>query len=118
MRPVLLDTAINSRPRMRAWMFSSVTSKPVSPQAANGPASSSSTAVTGCSMGSVSVSMPRFAASASASATECALEKRDGISTPSTCSAPSASQASAATRAESMPPERPMSTSLAPLRST
>ena len=40
------------------------------------------------------------------------LENGDGISTPSTCSAPSASAAMAAVSAESMPPDRP-STALA-----
>ena len=61
---------------------------------------------------------PRFAASASASVTLPSLEKRDGMSTPTTCSGPSASTAIAATSDESIPPESPMSTSVKPFLRT
>ena len=50
----------------------------------------------------------------SASVTLPSLEKRDGMSTPMTCSGPSASTAMAATSDESMPPDRPMTTSVKP----
>jgi hypothetical protein len=45
-------------------------------------------------------------------------EKRDGIETQTTCSRPSASAASAAVSAESMPPETPSTTSAKPFFST
>ena len=51
--------------------------------------------------------MPRFAARARASATEPSDEYGDGIPSPVTFSLPRASTASAATSAESIPPERP-----------
>ena len=65
-------------------------------------------------MGIVSVRIPSCSASASASAMLPALENRDGMSTPTTWSAPSASAAIAATSDESMPPESPISTSAKP----
>ena len=65
-------------------------------------------------IGSVSVRMPRRSASASASSTLPWLENGDGISTPSTCSRPSASAATTAVSAESMPPDSPSSTSRKP----
>ena len=58
--------------------------------------------------------MPRLRASRSASLTEWSDENRDGISTPCTCSAPRASAAMVATMEESMPPDRPMTTSVKP----
>ncbi len=89
---------------MRAWMFSSVTSRAVP---ANASASVRSIASMASSMGSVSVRMPRLAASCSESSMLPRLEKGDGIRTPSTWSAPSASTAMAAVSAESIPPESP-----------
>ncbi len=77
----LFDSAISRLPRMRAWMFSSVTSRAVP---ANAPASVRSIASMTSSMGSVSVRMPRLAASASESSMLPRLEKGDGIRTPST----------------------------------
>ena len=70
------------------------------------------------SIGTVTVRMPRLAASTSESVTLPSLEKRDGISTPTTRSGPSASTAIAATSEESMPPERPISTSVKPFLRT
>ena len=61
----------------------------------------------GPSMGISRVAMPRFAARARASSVEASEVKREGISTPRTFSGPRASAARQATRAESMPPERP-----------
>ena len=92
---------------MRAWIFSSVTSRAVP---ANGAASVCAIAIIAGSIGSVSVSMPRFAASASESSMLPWLENGDGISTPSTCAGPSASAAMAAVSAESIPPDRPSTT--------
>ena len=66
---------------MRAWMFSSVTSRGAP---ANASRSVSSNACIAGSIGSVSVSMPRVAASASESSMLPRLENGDGISTPST----------------------------------
>ena len=47
-------------------------------------------------------------ARALASSIECWEEKRDGIATPHTDSDPTASTATAAVNAESMPPDKPM----------
>jgi hypothetical protein len=49
-------------------------------------------------------------ASSAASSRECSEEYRLGIDTPTTLAAPSASQAMAATTAESMPPDSPSTT--------
>ena len=65
-------------------------------------------------MAMVCMSMPRLSANRAASVFEPSLEYRDGIDTPWTCSDPSASTAIAATSAESMPPDRPMTTSEKP----
>ena len=66
------------------------------------------------SMGIVRKSMPRLTASSSASPMESGPEKRDGIATPWTCSAPSASTAMVATSDESTPPDSPSTTSVKP----
>ena len=58
--------------------------------------------------------MPSRPASASESSTLPWLENGDGISTPSTWSAPTASAATTAVKAESMPPDKPRSTSRNP----
>ena len=58
--------------------------------------------------------MPRLVASAQASSRLSFEENRDGIAMPVTCFAPSASTARAAVTAESMPPERPITTSVNP----
>ncbi|CAB4588695.1 unannotated protein [freshwater metagenome] len=58
------------------------------------------------------MSMPNASASSCASVREPSEEYREGIETPCTCSAPNASTATAATNDESMPPERPITTSL------
>ena len=89
---------------MRACRFSSATLKGASLK-------------TGCSvaiklsyisfMGKVSCEIPKFFARSTASVTEWSVEKREGISMPSTFSFPRASVANAATRAESIPPESP-----------
>jgi hypothetical protein len=52
--------------------------------------------------------MPRFAATRAASERVSPLLKREGIETPTTRPAPSASTAIAAVSAESIPPESPM----------
>ncbi|CAM5316410.1 hypothetical protein SFUMM280S_03806 [Streptomyces fumanus] len=57
-------------------------------------------------------------ASSAASSLECSEEYFDGMETPYTFSAPTASQARAATREESMPPERPISTDRKPFLAT
>src|SRR3954447_7539846 len=54
--------------------------------------------------------MPSRFAESSASDSECSLEHLDGSPTPTTRSGPSASTASAATSAESMPPDMPSTT--------
>ena len=58
--------------------------------------------------------MPRLAASAAASVMLASLEKRDGMSTPTTWSGPSASTAIAATSDESTPPDNPIRTLVKP----
>ena len=67
------------------------------------------------SIGSSRKSVPRFSASRRASPRVSSEEKRDGIETQWTRSGPSASHASAAVSAESIPPETPMTTSLEPV---
>ena len=66
------------------------------------------------SMSTVRVPIPRLAANSSASATECSLEYREGISTPCTWSGPSASTATTAVNEESIPPDSPTHTSWNP----
>ena len=100
----MFESAISRFPRMRAWMFSSVTSRTVP---ANASWSVSSIARIAGSIGSVRVSMPRFRASASESSMLPQLEYGDGISTPRTRAGPMASAATAAVSAESTPPESP-----------
>ena len=110
-QPNLLESAIKSVPRMRAWMFSSATS---SASPLNGLASPRLKAATIGVIGSAMNSIPRFLASRRASARVPADEYGEGMVTPVTFSWPSASTAMAATSAESMPPESPMTTCLKP----
>ncbi len=107
--PSWLEIAISVVPRSRAWRFSSAS--PVSPNA-------SIYASNIGSIGTVRKCSPVRRASSAASLFECSEEYFDGIDTPYTCSAPSASQAMAATSAESMPPDRPISTERKPFFST
>jgi hypothetical protein len=58
--------------------------------------------------------MPSWPARSSASSIDPVLEYRDGIDRACTWSAPSASVAIVATKAESMPPESPTTTSVNP----
>ena len=103
----MFESAISRLPRIRAWMFSSVTSR--------GPFSNAGSSVLSIdcitsAIGSVNVVMLRFLARAIESSTLPRLEKGEGISTPSTFAGPSASHAIAAVSAESIPPERPSTT--------
>ena len=98
-------------PRMRLCRFSSVRSAGRSP---NDGANMSRRATWAGSMAMVRKSMPRFSANACASEREWSLEKRDGMDTPCTWSAPMASTATTATSVESMPPDRPITTSVNP----
>ena len=107
--PSLFDSVMRIVPRIRACRFSSAS--PGGP-VASGSVSISRKAAWAGSMGTVRVRMPRLAASASASWTLPRLEKRDGMRMPTTWSAPRASAAMVATSDESIPPERPMSTSV------
>jgi hypothetical protein len=100
--PNLLESAIISTPRTRAWMFSSVTSR--GRPAKTGP-SAASPAATTSAMAMVSKRSPRFLARMRASSRECWLEMAEGRETPITFSGPNASAAITATSAESMPPE-------------
>ena len=109
--PRAFDRAMRSTPRIRDWRFSSVS--PVGTPPRSGPRSWAK-AVWAGSMGTVTRSMPSRAARASASVTEPPLEYRDGMATPWTWSAPTASTATAATREESIPPDRPMTASVKP----
>ena len=90
---------------MRAWMFSSVTSRavPRTPRRASDP--SPAIDVVDRQRQRLDAEVGRRAASASSMLPR--LENGDGIRTPSTWSAPSASAAMAAVSAESMPPESP-----------
>ena len=69
------------------------------------PSSESSAALKTSSIGILRSAMPRLSASAIASSRLPSDEYRDGMETPTTFSAPSASTATAATRLESMPPD-------------
>ncbi len=100
---------------MRACRFSSASPGSAPP---NGAASMSRNASWAGSIGTVSVRMPRLPASSSASVTLPSLENRDGMSTPVTCSGPSASAAIVATSDESMPPEIATNTSCNPFLRT
>ncbi len=62
--------------------------------------------------------MSRLAPSATASVIEPSLEYREGMVTPCTCSAPSASTAMVATSEESIPPESPITASEKPFFET
>ena len=90
---------------MRAWRFSSVTSS-LTPLKALARARRylANTGVIGRRMNS----MPRFRASRAASRRVPPEENGDGMVTPVTLAGPRASQAMAATRAESMPPDSPI----------
>ena len=66
------------------------------------------------SIGARARSIPRASASATASDTDPSLEYRDGMATPWTWAAPTASTATAATSDESMPPDSPITASLNP----
>jgi len=65
-------------------------------------------------MGMVMLLMPSLSARTAASTRLARLVKGEGIRTPSTFSGPRAEAAMAATRLESMPPERPRRTPLKP----
>ena len=114
-QPNLFDSAMSSVPRMRAWMFSSVTS---SLRPLNGCASDFRKPLKTGVIGSLRKSMPRFFASRRASSRVPREEKGEGMVTPVTFSRPSASTATAATSALSMPPESPMTTRLKPFLRT
>ena len=75
-------------------------------------------APTTSSIGISRKSMPRLAATSRASSCVPSDEKREGIETPCTRSAPSASAQIATVRAESIPPETATTTSRKPLFST
>jgi hypothetical protein len=102
--PVLLDRLMSRVPRTLAWRFSSARPGSVP---ANGSLSTPSSASVGSAIGRVSSLIPRLAASARASLRLWEDEKLDGMATPTTRSRPRASAAMAATRLESMPPDRP-----------
>lgn len=109
MWPSWLDTDISRVPRSRDWRFSSAS--PVS--------SSDAMYVSNIGpIGTVRKLRPVRRASSAASPLECSEEYFDGIDTPYTFCAPSASHAIAATSAESIPPERPMSTDRKPFFAT
>ena len=106
--PNLLEIAINSVPRIRAWRFSSATSDEASPKSG---ARLSRNAVNTGSIGTTSKRHPRFSARALESVSEPSDEYRDGMVMPCTRSGPSASTAMEATSAESIPPDSPTTTS-------
>ena len=95
---------------MRAWRFSAA-----SPSS---PPNASWYAATTASIGISRKSTPRFSLTSRASSRVASDEKRDGIETVCTRSAPSASAAIAAVSAESIPPEIEMTTSWKPFFST
>jgi len=109
-----LAKAMSREPRMRGWILSAVRSFSTAGRSAN---SGSSTLEKASIMGviwAILVGMPRFFASRRESSTLWPLLQREGMRMPSTFSGPRASQARAATRAESMPPERPSTTPFMP----
>ena len=102
--PNLFEYDIKIVPRIRACIFSSVTSSARSLKTGSivrRRASKQSF------IGTISYFMPRLLARSSASLTEWSVEYCDGISIPCTFSGPSAATASAQTSAESMPPLNP-----------
>ncbi len=105
--PVRLLIAMRITARTRAWMFSSVTSAGASPKSGRNVCRK---AVKAVSIGISWKAIPSRAATSRASWRVSAELKREGIDTPVTAPAPSASAAIAAVRAESMPPERPSAT--------
>jgi hypothetical protein len=98
-------------PRMRAWTFSFAVSNVL---LLNNLFNDSSYVLYTDSIGTTWMAMPRLRASAQASSRLPRDENCDGIAIPVTCSLPSASTAMAAVTAESIPPERPITTSLKP----
>ena len=98
----MLAIVIITFPRMRACTFSSAVFGAVPENVA---ASIESNASCAGSIGMSQSGMPKFAASVSESDTLPTEEYRDGMLTPTTFPAPSASAAITATTAESMPPD-------------
>jgi hypothetical protein len=96
-------------------MFSSVRS---GCRPANASLRAESNASTTAPIGISRNEQPRLSASRRASVRVASDEYRDGIETQCTRSGPSASAASAAVTAESIPPETPTRTSLKPFLST
>ena len=112
-QPVMLEMAMRMIMRHLAWVFSAATppnppmcSDRMRPNAWNGSL-----------MDICCVSMPSARASSWASMSEWLVEYGPGIRTPCTCSLPKTSQQRQATRLESMPPESPMTTSVADVSS-
>ncbi len=100
---------MRSVPRRRDWRFSSA--RPVRPSE---PMYASNIG----SMATVRKFRPVRWAISAASSFECSEEYFDGIDTPYTFCAPTASHAIAATSAESMPPDMPIRTDLKPFFAT
>ena len=96
---------------MRACRFSSATPSSVP---ANRSASVRRYASKTSSIGTMSIRVPSRAAQSRASSTLAGDEYGDGIASRRTASGPSASVASVATSAESIPPDIPMTTSRNP----
>ena len=92
---------------MRAWTFSSVMSGPFP---SNSRASMPSQASMAGTIGTSSSCAPRSDAHSAASSRLSREVNTDGIITQRTFFAPSASTATAADKAESIPPERPKTT--------
>ncbi len=100
---------------MRAWMFSSVASGLLRPNTGfSAPSIAAKTSPIGTSISF----MPRFFARARASVALSSDVYGEGMNKPRTFFLPSASTAMAATREESMPPLKPMTTPLKPFFST
>ena len=103
--PVSFEIPMSTTPRMRDCRFSSVSPLGSEPKT---PPSTDVSAAWADSIGADTQRMPRRRASSKASVRECSELYLDGMDTPSTHSAPSASTAIAATSVESMPPDRAM----------
>ena len=110
-QPCAFDNAMRHTMRQRAWVFSAASPASSPPHAR---ASTRSNASYGSQMDTTLVSMPRWSASSRASSKEWSLEYGPGSSTPCTWSAPNASTLITAPILESIPPERPMTTSANP----
>ena len=102
-------------PRILACRFSSATLGWVP---ANAPDSDSRYASKGPVTGITSTRIPRRRATSVASSKLSGEEYREGIATVRTPAGPSASAATEATSAESIPPDRPMTTSPKPFLRT